>query len=232
MIGKAGRPHVDENSFSLLMCQSSRKSLYKRLLFEPLPIESQLRNNLHDTFNAEIVGETIEGKQDVVDYLTWTYYYRRLYSNPNYYNVTGNSSWHISSHLSDLVETIFDNLTQTGLIIIEENSLNVKPANLGRIAAHYYVRYTTIITFKTLIQNKMKQKELIEVLSSSSEFENVVVYPNDEDVIKSILSYKMKTSKPLRIYEPRDKISALLHAHFLRVEVKGDLLVEQHRRQD
>merc|ERR1711998_454556 len=226
-VGKAGRIRFDEKGTSLLMCQSSRKSMYKRLLFEPFTLESNLATNLQDNFNAEIVKETIEGKQDAVDYLTWTFYYRRIFSNPNYYNVTGNSNEHVSSHSSELVETTLDALARSGLIIIEENGIDVKPANLGRIAAYYSVRYTTIEIFKTSLKVEKSQKELIEVLCSSYEFENVVVNSGDESIIETILSYKTTSKEIHRLIDPHIKTKALVYAHFYRVQVRGDLLIEQ-----
>lgn len=49
-----------------------------QFLYEPFPVESSLRERLHDHINAEIVSGTICNKQDAVHYLTWTYLFRRL----------------------------------------------------------------------------------------------------------------------------------------------------------
>lgn len=89
MIGRANRPLDDDDAKCVLMCQTSKKDFFKKFLSESLPIESHLDHRLHDHFNAEIVTKTIENKQDAVDYLTWTFLYRRLTQNPNYYNLQG-----------------------------------------------------------------------------------------------------------------------------------------------
>ena len=86
-VGRANRTRDDHDSKCVLLCQSSRKDFYKKFLYEPIPVESHLDHTLHDHFNAEIVTKTIENKQDAVDYLTWTFLYRRMAQNPNYYNL-------------------------------------------------------------------------------------------------------------------------------------------------
>lgn len=89
MIGRANRPNDDPDATCVLMCQTSKKDFFKKFLSESLPIESHLDHRMHDHFSAEIVTKTIENKQDAVDYLTWTFLYRRLTQNPNYYNLQG-----------------------------------------------------------------------------------------------------------------------------------------------
>ena len=69
------------------MCHTPRKEYYKKFLFEPYPVESHLDQALHDHLTAEIVNRTVNNKQDAVDYLTWTFFYRRLAQNPNYYHL-------------------------------------------------------------------------------------------------------------------------------------------------
>jgi len=51
-----------------------------QFLYEPFPVESMLTQHLHDHLNAEVVAGTISSKQDAIEYLTWTYLFRRLVS--------------------------------------------------------------------------------------------------------------------------------------------------------
>ena len=50
---------------------------------------------------------TIGSRQDAVDYLTWTFYFRRLLQNPSYYGLADTDEEDINAFLSGLVE---DNL--------------------------------------------------------------------------------------------------------------------------
>uniref|UniRef100_A0A8C9V9Z6 U5 small nuclear ribonucleoprotein 200 kDa helicase n=1 Tax=Scleropages formosus TaxID=113540 RepID=A0A8C9V9Z6_SCLFO len=143
MVGKANRPLQDDEGRCVIMCQGSKKDFFKKFLYEPLPVESHLDHCLHDHFNAEIVTKTVENKQDAVDYLTWTFLYRRMTQNPNYYNLQGMSHRHLSDHLSELVENTLNDLEQSKCISIEDE-MDVAPLNLGMIAAYYYINYTTI----------------------------------------------------------------------------------------
>ncbi len=61
-----------------------------------------------DHFNAEVVAGTITSKQDAVDYLTWTFFFRRLLQNPAYYDMEGTDAADVNAYLSGLVnKTLF-----------------------------------------------------------------------------------------------------------------------------
>lgn len=62
----------------LLFCRSSKREEFRRFVFDPLPAESNLDLKLADHILAEIVTGTVTSKQEALDWLTWTFYYRRL----------------------------------------------------------------------------------------------------------------------------------------------------------
>jgi pre-mRNA-splicing helicase BRR2 len=148
------------------MCHTPKKDFYTKFISEPLPIESDLAHNLHDHLSAEVVSGTIESIQDAIDWITWTLMYRRISKNPNYYEIAGKTGQHINDFLSELIEDTVADLAEAGCITVKENEMDVEPANIGRIASFYYIKYQTIEIFaKSLLVEGVKMKQLLEILS-------------------------------------------------------------------
>ena len=67
--------------------------------------------------------------------------------NPNYYEIAGRTGQHINDFLSELVEDTVADLAESGCILVAENEMDLEAANLGRIAAFYSIKHSTIDTF-------------------------------------------------------------------------------------
>ncbi|EHK97427.1 putative helicase mug81 [Glarea lozoyensis 74030] len=87
MMGRAGRPQFDTSGIARIFTQDSKKAFYKHFLHTGFPVESSLHNVLDNHLGAEVSAETITTKQDALDYLTWTFFFRRLHKNPSYYGL-------------------------------------------------------------------------------------------------------------------------------------------------
>ena len=90
---------------------SSRMLLDNRLATQSCPSKPEpcvfwlrLPVQLAEHFNAEVVAGTIGSTADAVDYLTWTFLFRRLLANPSYYDLAGTDADSLNAFLSALVE--------------------------------------------------------------------------------------------------------------------------------
>ncbi|EGG19291.1 DEAD/DEAH box helicase [Cavenderia fasciculata] len=234
MMARAGKQGTDQKGRCLLLCHSPKKEYYKTFLNEPLPVESHLDHFLADHFNAEIASRTISKKQDGLDYLTWSFMYRRLTQNPNYYNLTGTTHLHLAEHLSELVENTLLDLQQASCITIkeeeevEDEDEQLQSTNLGMIASYYYLKYTTIELFANSLKAATKRKGILEILSTAPEFTSSLVVRHREN--NSL--QKMAAHLPLKIDRPdfdsvATKVNVLLQAHFSRKPISADLYVDQ-----
>jgi pre-mRNA-splicing helicase BRR2 len=181
---------------------------------------------LHDHLNAEIVTKTIENKQDAVDYLTWTFFYRRLTQNPHYYNLAGTSHQHLSDHLSELIESTINDLEESKCISVEDE-MDLAPLNLGMIASYYYVQYTTLELFASSVTGKTKFKGLMEILAAASEFNQMSIRSGEEKVLMK-LSQHLPQAMPegTKFGDPATKVLILLQAHFCRIPLATDLAAD------
>lgn len=226
MMGRASRPLVDNSGKCVILCHAPRKEYYKKFLYEAFPVESHLHHYLHDNINAEVVVGVIQNKQDAVDYITWTFMYRRLPQNPNYYNLQGVSHRHLSDHLSELVESTLSDLEASKCVAIEEEFL-LSPLNLGMIASYYYISYTTIERFSSSLSSKTKLKGLLEILASASEYEQLPIRPGEEEVIRKLINHHRFSFESPKFTDPHVKANALLQAHFSRQMIVGNMAADQ-----
>ena len=226
MMGHASRPLMDHSGKCVILCHAPCKEYYKKFLFEAFPVESHFHHFLHDNLNAEIVAGIIENKQDAVDYLTWTFMYRRLTQNPNYYNLQGVSHRHLSDYLSEMVENTLSDLEASKCVSIEDD-IHLSPLNLGMISSYYNISYTTIERFSSSITSNTKMKGLLEILSSASEYAYLPIRPGEEDVVRRLINHQRFSFESPKVKDPHVKANALLQAHFSRQSVGGNLALDQ-----
>lgn len=209
----------------LLLTTNAMKPFYKHVIYENLPIESHLDQALPDPFNSEITSRVITSKQDAVDYLTWTFLYRRLPLNPHYYNLASASHRHISDHLSELVESTLEALSEAKCIQIIED-LYVEPLNLGMIAAYYSIHYGTIEMMSSSLQANTRLRGILQVISAAAEFDWLIEVRSGEEAILSALHGCCPVrlgAASLKFHDPHVKVAILLQCHFSRIELSGEL---------
>ncbi|XP_028753755.1 DExH-box ATP-dependent RNA helicase DExH14 [Neltuma alba] len=217
MMGRAGRPQFDQHGKAVILVHEPKKSFYKKFLYEPFPVESSLREQLHDHINAEIVSQTICHKQDAVHYLTWTYLFRRLVVNPAYYGLENAEPETLSSYLSSLVQNTFEDLEDSGCIKMNEDE--VQPMMLGSIASQYYLSYMTVSMFGSNIGPNTSLEVFLHILSAASEFNELPVRHNEEKYNEA-LSEKVKYPVDKNcLDDPHVKANLLFQAHFSQLEL-------------
>ncbi|KMQ83630.1 putative u5 small nuclear ribonucleoprotein helicase [Lasius niger] len=166
--------------------------------------------------------KAIGNKQDAVDYLTWTFLYRRLTQNPKYYGLQGVTHRHLSNHLSKLVESTLFDLQRVYFVGVNYEMI-IYPHNLGRIAAYHCINYATIKLFRLSLNFRTKIRDLLETISAAAEYESVPVLQREENLLRSLAARLPHAPQTTRMANPHVKAQLLLQAHLSRIQLGPEL---------
>uniref|UniRef100_A0A5S6QU49 Activating signal cointegrator 1 complex subunit 3 n=1 Tax=Trichuris muris TaxID=70415 RepID=A0A5S6QU49_TRIMR len=217
MIGRAGRPQYDDQGIAIVYVQDMKKNFYQKFLYEPFPVESSLLAVLPDHLNAEIVAGTISTKQQALDYITWTYFFRRLLLNPSYYGAERVDKANLNFFLSNLVDTAIRSLEKSRCVEVDEDHRTLFSRTPGRIASYYYLNHKTVKLFLDRLSATCSVMDLLLILTSVSEYDEIPVRHNEE-LINNDLAKQCVVKFDQSVYDdPHVKTHLLYQAHFLRL---------------
>ena len=228
MLGRAGRPQFDSSGVAKIFTQDAKKAFYKHFLHTGFPVESSLHNVLDNHLGAEVSAGTIATKQDALDYLTWTFFFRRLHKNPSYYGLEISAEEHntiaaqqlANDFMVELVDKSFGELGESGCITLHSNG-DVDSTALGKIMSYYYLSHKTI---RHLLKHAKRDASFEDVLSwvcGATEFDELPVRHN-EDLINTELSKNLPLNAELLglpMWDPHVKAFLLLQAYFSRIDL-------------
>lgn len=226
LLHMVGRRNPTAGGKCVILCHAPKKENLKKLLYDPLPVESHLDSYLHDPLNSEIVTKTVSSMQDAIDYLTWTFLYRRLPKNPTYYGLKGTTNDLLSEHLSEIVETVVGDLDESKCCKLLDSG-EISALNLGMVAAYYQVQYRTIELMASSITEKTKIRGVLEIIAASWEFSSLPIRFGEEKSMK-IMTKKLVHRLPEGAsYDSNTKALVLLQHHFSRIPVSEEMRDDQ-----
>ncbi|KAI1489464.1 Sec63 Brl domain-containing protein [Biscogniauxia mediterranea] len=228
MLGRAGRPQFDNSGVARIFTQDAKKDFYKHFLHTGFPVESSLHTVLDNHLCAEVSAETIVTKQDALDYLTWTFFFRRLHKNPSFYGLDIPAEQHntieaqkiANDFMIDMVNKSLDELATSKCVEVYPNG-DVDPTPLGKIMSYYYLSHKTI---RHLVNHAKPKADFVDVLSwmsRATEYDELPVRHN-EDLINAELSNNLPfqgSAFGLPMWDPHVKAFLLLQAHMARIDL-------------
>lgn len=228
MLGRAGRPQFDNSGVARIFTQDAKKDFYKHFLHTGFPVESSLHTVLDNHLCAEVSAETIITKQDALDYLTWTFFFRRLHKNPSYYGLEISAEEHntvaaqqlANDFMIDMVNKSLDELAVSKCVEVYPNG-DVDPTPLGKIMSYYYLSHKTIRHLAKHAKPNASFMDVLSWMSRAIEYDELPVRHN-EDLINAELSKNLPFSGNtfgLPMWDPHVKAFLLLQAHMARIDL-------------
>lgn len=230
MLGRAGRPQFDTSGIARIFTQDSKKAFYKHFLHTGFPVESTLHKVLDNHLGAEVSAGTITTKQDALDYLTWTFFFRRLHKNPSYYGLEISAEEHntmaaqaiAQNFMIELVDKSLTDLAESSCVSFDSATGDVDPTPFGKIMSYYYLSHKTVRFLMSHAKPQATFQDVLSWMCSATEFDELPVRHN-EDLINAELARNLpltvESMGDLPMWDPHMKAFLLLQAYMSRIDL-------------
>ncbi|KAI5954889.1 brr2 [Candida jiufengensis] len=174
---------------------------YSTFINTGIVAESSLGSSMYEFFIDGIVSKLLKERQDCIDILTHTFFYKRLLSNPSYYGLKNVSSMGVSEYLSTLIEDSLEELEKNEFIE------DMQPLNKALIASHYNLSFDAL----NILSQLGGKSKLRDILLAVSNVLDIPIRSGEESILKSI-SGKM----PMKEF---NKSFILIQAYISRIKL-------------
>lgn len=206
IFGRAGRPQYETQGVGFILTSQDKLNHYVALITQQLPIESRFIESVVDNLNAELSLGTITNVDEAVTWLSYTYLYVRMRKNPLVYGMDHTEPAEdplLGKKRRDIIVTAAKNLHKAQMIIFDEKTGHLTPKDLGRIASNYYISYNSVNTYNSLMKPRMTEADVLDVVSRSTEFENVKSRDNEQSELSKLLDHACPCNVKVRVVSHR-----------------------------
>ncbi len=141
MMGRAGRPGLDDSGTAVIMTDTKSKQRYERMSHGLEVVESMLLKQLTETLNSEISQRVITNVKDALDWLKGTFFFIRVRKNAKYYGLHGKKDTELESYLMHQCMNSLRNLHETNIINLDNEGDAVEPRRASHVMSRHMIPF-------------------------------------------------------------------------------------------
>ncbi|KAF9451641.1 Sec63-domain-containing protein [Macrolepiota fuliginosa MF-IS2] len=227
VFGRAGRPGLETSGEGYICTTDDKLAHYLESVTSQNPIESQFGKGLNDALNAEISLGTVANIRDAVQWLGYTYLYVRMRKNPFIYGIPRDALLDdpsLGGRRHELIKIAVGKLMEVKMVVKDHKTESYSITELGRIAAKYYLRYTSMEIFNKQFRPRMSEADVFAMLSMSTEFDQIQLRESETKELEQLMERAPCDVKG-GVDTTQGKVNILLQAYISREIIEDFALV-------
>lgn len=225
MTGLAGRMDVDTTSFATVFVHEPKMTLFKMFMYDPLPVESGLlEHGFDEVLLGEIVCERIWSIQSAMDWLSASFFFQRLQTNPGYYGLKKKgresemskqdakimASQRRNEFCQNVVVQAVERLKSLECLSKDENTQTTEKdrrlsaSELGKLCIGCGVKAKTVQVLQNNILKCTSVGEVVELVCKCAEVEDCVFEFEDETVWSQLFEKVVECFVECGVFENTD----------------------------